>query len=139
MRTMLKRLALLLSLALPAGAALAQTSSGETRHWARYAAGTQPIRLHHASHIRPDCEPMGEIRMAVPIPPKNGTLKAVPESAFTDFGNEEGYKDCSSRKTQGVTVYYQANEGFKGKEKFSFLIIFSDGGSRLYQIDMTVY
>lgn len=139
MRTTLIRLVLLLTLALPAGGALAQASPAQTQHWARYAAGTQPIRLHHASHIRPDCEPMGEIRMAVPIPPKNGTLKAVPESAFTEYGNEEGYKDCSLRKTKGVTVYYQANEGFKGKENFSFLIVFSDGGSRLYQIDMTVY
>ncbi len=139
--TMLAATRTLLSLLLcvMASAAFAQTNAGQTRKWTRFAAGTQQIRLHHAAHVKPDCEPMGEIRMAIPEPPKNGKLEAIWRTDFTDFGDSADYKACATRKTEGLTVYYRANEGFKGKETFSFLIVFSDGGARRYEIDMTVY
>ncbi|MCU0817938.1 MAG: hypothetical protein MUF11_01340 [Beijerinckiaceae bacterium] len=125
---------------LPAGA---QAQQGQARdpvfNWVRYAVGTQPLRLYHAGHVRIDCEPMGEIRMVLPLAPQNGTVEAVPSMDFVNYGNEEPYKKCSARRTRGVTVTYKAREGYRGPDKFSFLLVYSDGTSRRYNVEMTVY
>lgn len=82
---------------------------------------------------------MGEIRMIAPNPPKNGTLETVERFDFVDYGETENYKKCTEKRTNGLSVYYQAKENYKGDEKFSLLIVYSDGSSRRYEIDMTIY
>ncbi len=130
---------LALGLALLPSAASAQQGRDPVFNWTRYAVGTQPLRLYHAGHVRVDCEPMGEIRMVLPVPPKNGIVEATPSMDYVNYGNEEPYKKCSERRTRGVTVSYRAKEGYKGPDRFSFLLVYSDGTSRRYNVEMTVY
>ncbi len=65
--------------------------------------------------------------------------QAIPEMGFVDFGNEEPYKKCSLRRTKVLSVIYSAKEGYKGPDRFSFLLVYSDGASRRYDVEMTVY
>ncbi|MCA3650199.1 MAG: hypothetical protein IOB85_03850 [Methylobacterium sp.] len=130
--------ALLFALAILPSVAAAQARN-ETYNWLRYAVGTQPLNFLHAGHVRKNCEPIGQIRMVLPVPPQNGKVEAIQKADFVEFGNKGAFRKCSERRTPGITVIYRATEGYRGSDRFSFQLVYSDGSTRRYNVDMTIY
>lgn len=128
------RYAITLAALLCASGAQAQNS---TNKWQRYAVGTQPIQLVFATHIDMDCKSKGESKLAMIQAPKGGMLTGAIETGFSEFTGQ--YAKCNDRKVEGLRVKYTANPTFKGKDRFVFVVVYSDGETRRYEIDMTVW
>jgi hypothetical protein len=108
------------------------------RHkWQRAAVGTQPIALVFATHIDMDCKTKGESKLVILQAPKNGLLTGSQHQGFSEFTG--AYAKCDDKKVEGLRVLYTAKPDFKGKDKFTFMVVYSDGETRRYEIDMTVY
>ena len=119
-----------------AGPALSQTKTQTSQ---LYSVGTQSVQLKTAYHLDRECKPIGITRMAVIDAPKHGTLTDQSIELFTTFSDSNPNKHCNERKSPAIGVYYAAKDGFKGKDNFSFVLVFSDGESWRYNIKMTVW
>lgn len=105
----------------------------------RFSAGAQNIQLVFATYIEKDCSSKGESRLAIVTPPRHGKLTSSPAVDFSNFGETGAHAKCNDKKIPGLKVHYLANDGFKGKDKFAFLVIYMDGDTRRYEVDMTVW
>jgi hypothetical protein len=115
-----------------------QAEAQNQRHkWQRSAVGTQPIELVFATHIDIDCKSKGESKLVVVQAPKNGLLTGSQHQGFSEFTGS--YAKCDDKKVDGLRVVYAASPGFKGKDKFTFIVVYSDGETRRYELDMTVH
>ncbi|MBN8532700.1 MAG: hypothetical protein J0L51_01295 [Rhizobiales bacterium] len=115
-----------------------QAEAQNQRHkWQRAAVGTQPIELVFATHIDMDCKSKGESRLVISQAPKNGLLTGSQHQGFSEFSGS--YAKCEDRKVDGLRVVYAASPGFKGKDRFTFIVVYSDGETRRYDVEMTVY
>jgi hypothetical protein len=115
-----------------------QAEAQNQRHkWQRAAVGTQPIELVFATHIDMDCKSKGESRLVISQAPKNGLLTGSQHQGFSEFSGS--YAKCEDRKVDGLRVVYAASPGFKGKDRFTFIVVYSDGETRHYDVEMTVY
>jgi hypothetical protein len=130
---MIRYLAIAAALAF-AGQAEAQNQRNK---WQRAAVGTQPIELVFATHIDMDCKSKGESRLVISQAPKNGLLTGSQHQGFSEFTG--AHAKCDDKKVDGLRVVYVASPGFKGKDKFSFIVVYSDGETRRYDVDMTVH
>lgn len=115
-----------------------QAEAQNQRHkWQRAAVGTQPIELVFATHIDLECKSKGESKLVISQAPKKGLLTGSQHQGFSEFNG--AYAKCDDKKVDGLRVVYTASPGFKGKDKFVFLVVYSDGETRRYEIDMTVH
>jgi hypothetical protein len=115
-----------------------QAEAQNQRHkWQRAAVGTQPIELVFATHIDLDCKSKGESKLVISQAPKNGLLTGSQHQGFSEFTG--AYAKCDDKRVDGLRVVYAASPGFKGKDKFTFIVVYSDGETRRYEVDMTVH
>jgi hypothetical protein len=126
-----------LALAAALGFASQAEAQNQRNKWQRAAVGTQPIELVFATHIDMDCKSKGESRLVISQAPKNGLLTGSQHQAFSEFTG--AYAKCDDKKVDGLRVVYAASPGFKGKDKFVFIVVYSDGETRRYDVDMTVH
>jgi hypothetical protein len=130
----MNRLILVLAALVLASQAQAQNQRNK---WQRAAVGSQPIELVFATHIDLDCKAKGESKLVVERAPKNGLLTGSQHNGFSEFTG--AYAKCDDKKVDGLRVVYAASPGFKGKDRFVFIVVYSDGETRRYDVDMTVH
>ncbi len=109
----------LLAVALSAGAVEAQTP--------RYVVSGHTLRLGFFASINPDCSARGMTTVRITRPPQNGRVRTVRESGFAVFPAGSVYAQCSTRRVQGVALYYTSRRGFIGTESIGGEAFFPSG------------
>ncbi len=103
------------------------------------AVGDQEVQLEYMFNIDRDCKPYGEIRFVILKPPANGTVTFRPYVVASAFKQDHQSYHCNKNKSVATAAYYVAKPGFKGTDKLKFAIVFHDGESWTYDVEMTVW
>jgi hypothetical protein len=136
MQRKVQKIGVLLSLAL---STVAYAESEGPFTFKRSAVGNQEIYLQRGQHLDRDCTPHFPIRIAAIIPPKNGQIIEREVEVFSNFGKDSERIPCNEKRSKAIAAFYRANDNFKGSDNFEFIIVFFDGTSRRYKIEMTVW
>lgn len=105
----------------------------------RAAVGTQEIHVQHGLHLDQDCQPRLPIRVGIITPPRNGRITERDIELHSNYAKDTQYAACNEKKSRAVAAYYRANENYKGPDSFEIIIVFYDGTSRRYKVDMTIW
>jgi hypothetical protein len=88
--------------------------------------------------LEPDCSSPELPQVRVIEQPANGKLTVERGTGFTNFPQSNPRFECNKRKSDGVSVIYQPNAQFTGKDSITVEIIWPSGQSfkRRYAIDV---
>lgn len=114
-------------------------AQNKTHQLRRFAVGEQVIRMTYVQHLDVDCTPMGKIRMIIIRAPENGTVKSEEIQVLSSFEKDNPRFICNEKRTPALNFSYQAKEGFKGDDRFTFAAVFYDGTVWRYDAVITVY
>lgn len=135
MRTIISATSLLLIFT--TSAALAEVEKEKTLK--RSSVGDQEIQIEYFYHIARDCQSLGEIRIAIVSPPKNGTITPKTIEVNPTYKQDNPRYHCNKELTKALAVTYKANPGFRGTEKFRYAFVFYDGTATFRTVEMTVW
>jgi hypothetical protein len=119
--------------------ALSQASDQEKKTLKRNSVGNQEVELSYGISLDRDCQPLFPIRIAVVKPPRHGVVRERSVEKHTSFKQDNPRHACNTKKSAGIAAFYQAKDKFKGIDRFQFAIVYFDGTSELYDVEMTVW
>jgi hypothetical protein len=117
----------------------APTEAQERKTLKRNSVGNQEIELSYGISLDRSCQPLGPIRIAVVRRPKHGKVLERPIERHTSFKMDNPRHTCNAKPSPGVAAFYQANDKFSGIDRFQFAIVYYDGTSELYDVEMVVW
>lgn len=103
------------------------------------AVGTQEIEIRSGMSLDLNCELLGQARVAIIRAPQNGTVLEQQRDRFPNFGNANPRRICNDKRTKATFAIYRANPGFQGVDRFRFAIVYYNGESNIYDVEMTVW
>jgi hypothetical protein len=104
----------------------------------KVASSGERTRVGIAYDLNPDCTPTGELRIRLVEPPKNGVAEIVKEQGVTRYPKDSQMNKCNEKLSDIQAFYYQSQDGFKGKDRFT-TEGFSHNGAhrkRIFNIDV---
>lgn len=131
-------LALMGAMALPAEAQ-SKNRKRENELLKLTSVGTQEIELRSGMSMDLNCELLGQARVAIIRAPQNGTILEQQRDRFPNFGDSNPRKICNDKKMKATYAIYRANSGFQGTDRFTFAIVYYNGESNIYDVEMTVW
>ncbi len=93
-------------------------------------ASGERTRVGITYHLNPDCSSAGRIIVRLAESPSNGAAELVTEQAFPDYATEDQKFKCNEKSLDLPAFYYTSRPGFKGKDRFTVEIFFSNGNYR---------
>jgi hypothetical protein len=89
------------------------------------------------SHLNKSCDsqslPMALLEMA----PEHGRICFRPQDV-TASHLYMGLPSCLGHRVPGISVEYQANEGYSGNDEVQYLIVFSKGNQQSFSVELIV-
>jgi transglutaminase-like putative cysteine protease len=122
----------------PPSAQNAPPAPPSTLELSRAAAAGQKVRLEFLYSLDPDCSSVGATVVRILEPPHHGRLMIENGQGFSNFAKDNQRYDCNARKSDGTYVFYQAEDGYEGKDSITLDIIFPSGlaSKRHYAMDV---
>lgn len=124
-------------LAAPALAQQKRKSSGEPLKLS--AVANQEIELRSGLSLDRLCNPYEPARVAIIRAPRNGTVTEELRERYSTYGSDNPRKICNDRKWKATYALYRAKPGFQGVDRFRFAIVYYDGNTDVYDVEMTVW
>jgi len=118
---------------------VAPIEAQERKTLKRNSVGNQEIELSYGISLDRSCQPHGPIRIAVVRRPKHGRVLERPIERHTSFKTDNPRHVCNTKLSPGMAAFYQANDKFSGVDRFQFAIVYYDGTSELYDVEMVVW
>jgi hypothetical protein len=110
----------------------------QTVELTRFVAADQKLRLEFVYALNPDCSSIGYATVQVLEEPKNGKVAVENGTGFTNFPQNNPRYECNKRRTDGVSILYEPNEGFTGADSVTVDIVspYGNATKRHYSIDV---
>ncbi|MBN8532699.1 MAG: hypothetical protein J0L51_01290 [Rhizobiales bacterium] len=103
------------------------------------AVANQEIELRSALSLDRNCDSYDMPRIAIIRAPKNGTVTEEFRERYSNFGPNNPRKICNDKKSKATYALYRATSGFQGVDRFTFAIVYYDGKTDVYDVEMTVW
>lgn len=103
------------------------------------AIGGEEVELRYGLSMDVGCNVLGVARVAVLVPPENGTFKEIERERFPGFDIGNPRRACNRNRVKVTTAVYTANPGFVGTDRFVFVMVFYNGEWATYSVEMTVW
>ena len=86
----------------------------------------------------PDCTSVGFPTVRVIEQPRHGKIAIENGTGFSNFPQDNPRAECNKRRSDGVIVAYQPEDGYTGQDLVNFKVIFASGSlsKRHYTVDV---
>jgi hypothetical protein len=125
------------ALAMPAFAQQKRKSNNEPLKLT--AVASQEIEMRSGLSLDRNCDPYEMPRVAILRAPKHGSVTEEFRDRYSSFGPNNPRKICNDKKSKATYAIYKAKAGFQGVDRFTFAIVYYDGNSDVYDVEMTVW
>jgi hypothetical protein len=103
------------------------------------AVASQEIELRSGLSLDRNCDPYEMPRIAIIRAPKHGAISEEFRERYSSFGPDNPRKICNDKKSKATYALYRAKQGFQGVDRFTFAIVYYDGKTDVYDVEMTVW
>src|SRR5262249_41714509 len=93
----------------------------------RYAFAGVPVKVNTYNYLNVDCSPTEGWHVEIIKQPEHGTVEIVKTEFFTTFAKDNPRHKCNETKSAGVAITYKADNGYAGKDQFTFLDVNATG------------
>lgn len=120
-------------------AAVSPAQAEEPKKLSLNAVGDQEIQVTNGISLARDCLPRSGPRVGIIEAPRHGKLTERPVDMFTSYKADNPRAPCNERRTRGIGAYYKAKPGFRGIDRFRFVLVYYDGTAETYQVEIKVW